>query len=403
MSTLAAVQDAIARFDPVAFHREHVFHGRLAVEGTRHLGPIAFVLDAGSWSYVPDHNEVHIVEGVVDDAWVVVEIDDETFAGLALDVDTPVSMVIQQRVRVSHGKPMRFSRWEPALRALFHGRPVYDADAVHLEERDGSPLDPEQAVSLGDARRDPGAIAHRIEHVGFAVVEGVFEATEVAEMLAETEILRSQARPDDRRSWWGTTDDGNSVVTRVLDARRMPSLGRLYDDERIRLLAAATGLHLESHANREIDGVTVLWKIPGVVEGLADLPWHRDCGMGGHALNCPCIVMSICLTDGSAAAGELRALPGSHRTGFPFVDGNDVAAPEGAAFRVGAGDVSLHDGDVMHVSLPPTSVDGPHRVSVLLTFSQPNGGHHLGGRHYNDAVLTGDGAVEVTRRTGSQR
>lgn len=396
MPTLTTVQDAIDRFDPTAFHRDHDFHTRLAVDDARRLGPIAFVLDTGSWTYAAVGDRVYIRDGVDDDAAIVVEMSDSTFAGLALDVDTPISMVIQSRIRLARGTPMRFSAWEPALRALFHGRPVYDSDRVDLVGRDGNALDPGAVVPLEDVSHRPDEIADRIDRVGFAVVGGVFSHEEVRALLQETETLRAEARPDDRRSWWGTTADGSSVVTRVLDGARMPLLGRLYDDDRIRLLVRATGLDLVSHADREVDGVTVLWKVPDVAEGLADLPWHRDCGMGGHAVNCPCIVLSICLTDGSPEAGELRALPGSHRTGFPFVDGNHVSAPEGVAFRVGPGDVSIHDGDVMHVSLGPTSHEGPHRVSVLLTFSQPGGGHHLGDHHYNDAVFAGDGAVSVT-------
>ena len=28
------------------------------------------------------------------------------------------------------GKPLRFVRWEPGLRALFHGMPIFDPDTV---------------------------------------------------------------------------------------------------------------------------------------------------------------------------------------------------------------------------------------------------------------------------------
>jgi ectoine hydroxylase-related dioxygenase (phytanoyl-CoA dioxygenase family) len=105
--------------------------------------------------------------------------------------------------------------------------------------------------------------------------------------------------------------------------------------------------------------------------------------------------MSICLTDGSPEAGELRVLPGSHTGSFPFVDGRDVRAPEGVAVCVGAGDLSLHYSDVMHASLPPTTPDGPERISVLLAFVPPDAGHHRGGRHYNDVLLGAeDGQVD---------
>ena len=70
-------------------------------------------------------------------------------------------------------------------------------------------------------------------------------------------------------------------------------------------------------------------------------------------------MVTICLTKGSPEAGELRFLPGSHRASFPFIDGTDVAAPEGASLPITAGDMTVHYSDVMHASLSPTSVDGP--------------------------------------------
>jgi hypothetical protein len=47
----------------------------------------------------------------------------------------------------------------------------------------------------------------------------------------------------------------------------------------------------------------------------------------------------------------------------------------------------LHYSDVMHASLPPTSAEGPHRVSALVAFVPPDAGHHRGARHYNDVLL----------------
>jgi len=117
--------------------------------------------------------------------------------------------------------------------------------------------------------------------------------------------------------------------------------------------------------------------------------------MGGHALNCPTVVMSICLTTGGPEAGELRVLPGPHRESFPFVDGTDTRAPRGVSLPVDDGDVTLHYSDLMHASMPPTTVAGPHRISVLLAFVPPMAGNRLGGRHYNDALLTShDGQME---------
>ncbi len=229
-----------------------------------------------------------------------------------------------------------------------------------------------------------------------SAVKGVFSPAEVAELRIGADAAEAAAVPGDEASWWGRTDDGTEVLTRVLNAARQPQLAPLPLDERLLRIVEVSPEPLVLKGAGKRDSVTVLWKRKHVVEGLADLPWHRDCGMGGHATNCPMVVMTICLTDGSAGAGELRALPGSHKGSYPFVDGRDVHAPEGVHVDVTAGDVSLHYSDVMHASMAPTDdfVDGapaPERISVLLGFVRPSYSNHLGQAHYNDVLLGNDG------------
>ena len=388
-------------FDPVRFHasdlpaRLAAGNGALAAADATPLGPISFVTPSGSWTYVPANSTVAVVDGVSDATRVVVELDDQSFADLAADLDTAPAMLYQQRVNISRGNPLRFVRWEPALRAMFHGRPIYDAAQINLRDRNGDQIDAAASFEMTAVFEEPEAVAHQLGTVGFVTVRGLFDEAEVAELLREAEELRLAAQPGDGVSWWGRNAAGDALVTRVLNGATRPALAALYDNANVQALVSATGLQLRSAHPTDTDGVTVLWKIPDMTDGLADLPWHRDCGMGGHAANCPTLVMTICLTDGSPEAGELRALPGSHTTSHPFIDGNAPGAPSGVAISVTAGDVSLHDGDVMHVSLPPTSAEGPHRISVLLAFSRLDAVHHRGKRHYNDALLTNaDGQVE---------
>ena len=89
-------------------------------------------------------------------------------------------------------------------------------------------------------------------------------------------------------------------------------------------------------------------------EGLGDLPWHRDCGMGGHALMCPTLIASVFLTPSTPETGELRMLPGSWQRGCGPMDARDPRAPRGVSFAAAPGDVSLHYGDTMHAAPPPT-------------------------------------------------
>ena len=245
-----------------------------------------------------------------------------------------------------------------------------------------------------DGEQDEGEEAAQfLRAAGHLCVTDVFDDDEVAGMLADAAVLADEAAPGDMTSWWGRGGDGTEVLTRVLRAASRPGLDALVDDSRVRRIVGLADEDLAPSVDdgpESVDRVTVLWKRPGLAEGLGDLPWHRDCGMGGHANRCPATVLTICLTDGSAAAGQLRFLSGSHRGSYPFMDGMVAGSPEGVGLDLGPGDVTLHYSDVMHASLPPTSEDGPHRISVLVGFAPANRGHHLGERHYNDALLVND-------------
>ncbi len=80
------------------------------------------------------------------------------------------------------------------------------------------------------------------------------------------------------------------------------------------------------------EGVSVIWKRPSMREGLGDLPWHRDCGMGGHAVMCPMLIASVFLTPATPETGELRMLPGSWQRGCGPIDARHPRAPRGVSF-----------------------------------------------------------------------
>jgi ectoine hydroxylase-related dioxygenase (phytanoyl-CoA dioxygenase family) len=385
---MVETREAASDFD--RFHREVLparlaaGNGALAADDARRIGPLAIRTPAGAFTYVPADDTIEIVEGD-ETAKTVIALDDDAWQGLVSDLDTPPGLLYGGRVETVRGNPLRFVRWEPALRAMFHGRPVYDAARVDLHG-----LDPTATFTMKDVAEHTESMRDFFETCGYVLVRNVFTPDEIAGFLADADVLRDEAVEGDKMSWWGRNANGDTVLCRVLRAASRPRLRALHDDPRVLALAALSPVPVTARRKGENDGVTVLWKRPDVKEGLADLPWHRDCGMGGHALNCPTVIMTICLTDGSEAAGELRALPGSQHTTHPFVDGTAEGAPRGVSFAVGAGDVSLHFSDVLHASMPPTSAEGPHRISVLMGFVPDGAGHHRGERHYNDVLLSRD-------------
>ena len=376
-------------------------HGALAAPAAQPLGSLAFRLgDGGSYTYVPEGDGIRIDAGE-ERATTVVELEQRFWEGLVHDLESAPGLLYGGHAKGLRGDMMDFVRWEPALRAMYRGRPVYDPAAVDLTGRDGAPLDLGRSFALDD---DLDAMADFLRVTGFVRVRTVFSSDEVEAMLEDAEILRAAAVEDDQKSWWARHESGRSVVCRVLGAGRRERLGALQSDPRMERLMKLPDGDLVLRAKSPTEGVSVLWKQPGIVEGLGDLPWHRDCGMGGHAVMCPTVVMSIHLGPASPESGDLRFLPGSWRCSVGFAEGDDPHAAHGVSCGALPGDVTLHYGDAVHGAPPPTGRTGPFRTTLLLGLGRPEAAHHRGEAHYNDALFQGDNKIpsmrEMARRSG---
>src|SRR4029453_3040276 len=72
--------------------------------------------------------------------------------------------------------------------------------------------------------------------------------------------------------------------------------------------------------------IEALAKPVGVATGISDVPWPRDCSLGGHPYKCGGTVVGISVTGGTEQTGLLRAVAGSHRAATlsePTWGGND--------------------------------------------------------------------------------
>ncbi len=317
------------------------------------------------------------------DGDAVIELSAEDWLGLSDDIESTPALIYGDRIHCQQGDAMTLMAWEPALRALYQGIPVYDPQNPDLRGADGELVAPDACFTLDD---DPAVLRNALDTLGYLVVHDVFTSQELTRFREYASQLHKQAREGDKTSWWGKNSLGESVLCRVLIAGSIAELHDLYDDARIQRLKAAMPEGLKAANPDEQDGVTVIFKNPSMVAGLSDLPWHRDCGMGGHALMCPTVIISIYLYDATDEAGALRFLPGSHKASFGFADATDPNAPRGVRADAKAGSVTLHYGDVMHAAPEPQSKTGPFRQSILLAY-QPDYQHHQGKRHYNDVLL----------------
>lgn len=387
--------------DFASFH-ESELPGRVGANGarafaaSRSLGALGLRIPEGhAYTYEPRDGTIAVRSGT-ERAETLVEIEPQDFSDLTHDLASAPGLLYGGRVQILRGESRRFLDWEPAWRALFHGREVYDRRSIDLRDRRGAALDPARRF---DADDDPADIAHFLRAAGYVVVRGVFRPDEIAHFRAAGRALASAASEDDGNSWWGITAGGEKRLTRVLDCRSKPELQSLTREPRLTQLVDLFDPKLEPDVRGE--AVTYLWKLPNVIEGLANLPWHRDCGMGGHAVQCPTLNVSVFLTRANRKSGGLWMLPGSAAFSCPSSLFAEDEPPGSILLEAEPGDVSLHSSDTMHAAFPPTGA-GEMRESLIVTWKPPGARPHDGQHHYNDAVK-GQGGVPVAGRAPFQK
>jgi hypothetical protein len=142
----------------------------------------------------------------------------------------------------------------------------------------------------------------------------------------------------------------------------------LLGDSRFLDLAAIPGAGHEFGRKRASNRIEALFKPIGVTEGISDIPWHKDCGIGRHSYECCGLTVRISVTGADEVSGQLHALAGSHRalvwSGIrqPDLDLPDVPLP------TETGDVTIHLSCTMHMAQPP--VERERRV-MYSGFSLP--------------------------------
>ena len=205
----------------------------------------------------------------------------------------------------------------------FDGQGIYDVDdPPPVPDADGRPLDCARSFSLDEPEDE---MAEFLARAGFVHLRRVLGADELGELRAEVDEAVADARPDDRRSWW-TTVEGREVCNRVNYINERSALvAGLGADRRFVRIAALGGPDL-GDAHDRLDGNGVVIKVPGSKGGLADLPWHRDCGMGGHPVKCPMVNIGIQLDAATPENGQLQLMAGSH-LGTSRLPGPRVSPP----------------------------------------------------------------------------
>lgn len=399
--------EAIARsFEPIsfaAFHRGRLpaliaRNGHLVRSDLRGVASLAFRANGDAFTWVASEQGVQVVPGDAG-ATTVVELSEATFSEFIHELLTASGAVMTGRAKLLQGDLAGWKRWEPAIQSLCSGREIYGpAIWRSLLDRSGRPLDLKRQFSPGD---DPEEMRAWFETAGFLHIKGVFSPAEVERYGAELEHVRARTTPGDPFSWWSVNAAGREVVTRINYLGRHSSvLQALSHDPRLLRFARLAGPDLRVCDDR-LDGPMAFIKNANVVKGQGDLGWHVDDGLGGHPVMCPLIQLGIQLDHANAANGQLKVLAGSQHYAKHWIGWGEEGELPAVALDTSPGDLTVHYGDTMHTTPPPTADDAGRRV-LYYKFAEPKTFEWVPAScHYNDALFRRDAGGQSASRAAA--
>ena len=182
---------------------------------------------------------------------------------------------------------------------------------------DGAPLDLDQRFRLGER---PAEAAHFLAEAGFLLLHGRVHRRRDGRGRRRPRPGRRRRRARRRRRRGGPRRaPGERYPCRILDFARQSRGAARRCSTTPRFLAIGELLG-DGHRPGDPFGehfaeVTAEGLVKRVesVEGLACLPWHKDCDRGGHSMFCSGLTIGICLTPVDDAHGGLDVIAGSHR------------------------------------------------------------------------------------------
>ncbi|MBV8464129.1 MAG: phytanoyl-CoA dioxygenase family protein [Acidimicrobiales bacterium] len=322
-------------------------NGPLAARGARFLELPALGLDVDGRTLTLEATEHDLLlRPGLDAAGIVAVLPAEALSDLLQDRASAIGLAMQERVKITAGSISHWVRWEPVLRALLDGRKVHEPGDVTFVDRDGGPLPLDRRFTMDDDRDE---MAHFLEEAGFLHVRGVFEPPEMSTLSADIDEWIGRATPDDGASWWASDVDGNAQAVRVLFFHEKSEvLPSLLSDPRFTWIGDLTG-----DGHRPTGTAEGLVKPLGIVRGLSDLPWHKDCGQGGHSYTCSNLTCGISATGADRSSGALGVVPGSHRANTTASGLDPRLALDPILLETEVGDVTVHCSDTLHRAHPP--------------------------------------------------
>ncbi|MEZ5322265.1 MAG: phytanoyl-CoA dioxygenase family protein [Microthrixaceae bacterium] len=326
------------------------------------LRPLVLRVDGRAWRLHRDGDGSPAAMPIGDDDTVAATADGppvaevrltaEQFDDLLADQVTPIGLMTAGTLDQPHGRIGGVLDWWLVLRAVLDRRRIHRRGDVDV------PVDLGRRFTLDD---DPDEILAFLGTAGFVHLRGVFTAAEMAGVSDDMDRAVPNYMPGDGDSWWATLADGSEQVVRMQRfERHSATVSSILEDPRLLRVAeiARCGHTTEWATDNRVEA---LFKPIGVVSGISDIPWHKDCSLGRHSYECCGLTVGVSVTGAGPTSGQLRVIAGSHRALLwpALLDTGALDLPD-VALATDVGDVTVHLSCTLHMAQAPTET--PRRV-----------------------------------------
>ena len=314
------------------------------------LPPLAVEVEGAAWTLRVRDQRVRVAPGA-GGAAMTLRLGPGQLDDLVRDQATPMGWFSSGALDLD-GRLERILDWWLVLRGALDALAPYPGGGLAFTDPDGSPLDLARTFTMAD---EDAALAHQLGQAGFLHLRGVFTEAEMAAVSADMDRLAPTYAEGDGRSWWARTADGSARLVRMQGFdHASPTVAGFLGDGRLARLAGLPG---DGHcwSGSDWNGLEALVKPIGVIEGISDVPWHKDCSLGRHSYDCCSLTVGISVTGADADSGQLRVVAGSHRVlVWPALLRKDNDLPV-VDLPTATGDVTVHLSCTLHMAQPPVS------------------------------------------------
>ncbi len=323
-------------------------HHALIEPGARELPLAEFCIETSGepWTLAWHGDRVSVEAGHASGA-ARVRLTHEQLSDIVHDQTTPIALMSNRLLDMPEGGLPDFLNWWLVLRSALEARPIHARGAVTFDTSTSRSFTPD------DSDDEMRAF---LEQAGYLHIRGLFSEEEMAAVEADYAVAAPHFAKGDNRAWFATTKDGVEHLVRMEGFDRYSKTTvELIDTDRFQRIGRIPGI---GHESRRAPGsrVGALIKPIGVVKGISDVPWHKDCSLGRHSYECCSLTVGISVSGADADSGQLRVVPGTHRALVwpapcmqPGLDLEPVDLP------TQTGDVTVHLSCTQHMSQPPVT------------------------------------------------